>query len=153
MNIARRLTLIIILIAALAGIVVPTLAAEKTVTITETDINSTYRATNPIRRTVSNVYVDIQTDQVVITANFTARGKDPVAVSATMTASITNGRIYWSVTSATANGVSASGDVLTQINNSIASSWRTYIKTKADTGKVTSIAIGSDAISWTKVSP
>ncbi len=148
----RKLALISLMIIMIAAVAFPTLAAEKTVTVTltETDVNSAYRVSNPARRTITDVYVDLQPEQVVITATFTAPRTNPIPVSVTMTPSITNGRVYWTVNSATADGKAASGDLLTQINTSISSSWRNYMKGKTS-GKVTSITVTDDTLSWTKV--
>ncbi|MBL8116759.1 MAG: hypothetical protein J0L63_02855 [Anaerolineae bacterium] len=144
----RKLILSLILIGVLAAMAVPALAYERTVTLTltEEDINASFVVTNPPRRTVSDVIVDLQLDQVVISAIFTSRGKNPIPVSATLVPTITNGRLTWSVTAASANGQPASADLLSQINASIATAWRNYIKGKASTGKVTSVEISDDNI-------
>lgn len=136
----------------LALMTVPALAAEKTVTVvlSETDINSSYRVTNPVRRTLSEVYVDLQTGQVVITATYTAPNVSPIPVSVTLVPTLSNGRVTWAVSAATANGKPASADLLTQLNKSISSSWRSYWKSQ-NPGKVTAFSISADSLTWTKV--
>jgi hypothetical protein len=151
---ARKLGLIALLVVILGAMAFPTLAADKTktvtVTLTETDINNSYRVTNPARRSITNVHVDLQPGQVYITATFTAPKTSPIPVSATLVPSVSNGRVYWTVSAATANGKPAPADLLAQINASITSSWRNYWKNKYP-GYVTSLTITDDTISWTKV--
>ena len=151
---ARKLSLVALFVLILGAMAFPTLAADKTktvtVTLTEAQINSSYRVTNPARRSITNVNVDLQPGQVVITATFTAPKTDPIAVSVTLVPSVSNGRVYWTVLSATANGKTASADLLTQINASISTSWRNYWKGKHP-GYVTELTVSDDSITWTKV--
>lgn len=148
----RKLSLVALLVVVLSAMAFPTLAAERTVTVTltERDINSSYRVTNPRYRTISDVYVDLQPGQVYITATFTAPKTSPIPVSVTLVPSVSNGRVLWTVSAATANGKPASAELLAQINASISSSWRNYWKNK-NPGHVTSLTITDDTISWTKV--
>ena len=148
----RKLSLIALLVVILGAMAFPTLAAERTVTVTltERDINSSYRVTNPRHRTISDVYVDLQLGQVYITATFTAPKTARIPVSATLVPSVSNGRVFWTVSAATANGKPASADLLAQINASFSSSWRNYWKGK-NPDHVTSLTITDDTISWTKV--
>jgi hypothetical protein len=148
----RKFSLIALLVVVLGVMAFPTLAAEKvvTITLTESDINSSFRVTNPRLRTITNVNVDLQPGQVVITATFTAPKTSPIPVSATLVPSVSNGRVTWTVLSATANGKAASADLLTQINASISTAWRNYWKGKHP-GYVTSLTVSDDSITWTKV--
>lgn len=148
----RKLSLVALLVVVFAAMAFPTLAAEKTVTVTlsETDINSSYRVTNPARRSVSDVYVDLQTGQAVITATFDGPNISPIPVSVTLVPTVSNGRLTWTVSEATANGQPASADLLKQINTSISTSWRNYWKGQV-TGKVTAFTISEDSVTWTKV--
>ncbi len=151
---ARKFSLIALLVLILGAMAFPTLAADKTktvtVTLTETDINSSYRVTNPPRRSITNVNVDLQSGQVVISATFTAPRTSPIPVSVTLAPTVSNGRVTWTVLSATANGKAASADLLTQINASITTSWRNYWKGKHP-GHVTSLTVSDDSLTWTKV--
>jgi hypothetical protein len=151
---ARKLGLIALLVLILGAMAFPTLAADKTktvtVTLTETQINNSYRVTNPRARSITNVHVDLQPGQVVITATFTAPKTDPIPVSVTLVPSVSNGRVYWTVLSASANGKPASADLLSEINDHISASWRNYWKGKHP-GYVTSLTVSDDEITWTKV--
>ncbi len=130
---ARKISLIALLMVVLAAMAFPTLAAEKTVTVTlsESEINSSYRVTNPRNRTISAVNVDLQPGQVVITATYTTPKVNSIPVSVTLVPTLSSGRVTWTVSSATTNGKAASTDLLAQLNASISSSWRNYMKGKA----------------------
>ncbi len=148
----RKLSLISLLVVVFAAMAFPTLAAEKTVTVTlsEADINSSYRVTNPARRTISDVFVDLQAGQAVITASFTGVNTSPIAVNVTLVPTLSNGRLTWTVSEATANGQAASADLLKQINTSISTAWRNYWKGQVS-GKLTTFTLSDDSVTWTKV--
>ena len=154
MKISRKPLFVVLLIAIMAALAVPTFAQEttRTVTRTEAQINSSYRVTNPARRSITNMYVDLQPEQVVITATVTFRRGEPAQTETTLVPTITNGRVYWTVISATVNGQPASADLLAQINASITSSWRNYVRREAPTGRVSAIEITDDDITVTLTS-
>lgn len=138
----RKIAVLLSLIAVFALAVVPAFAQEtRTVTVTEEQANEAYWVTNPPRRSVSNIDVDYQPDQVVVTADVTLRRQPTVAVVATLTPSISNGRVYWTVSAVDANGSPVSDTLLAQINAVITSSWRNYIRENAKTGHVTAVEI------------
>jgi len=151
---ARKFSLIALLVLIVGAMAFPTLAADKTKTVTvslsESDINSSFRVTNPRLRTITDVKVDLQPGQVVISATYTIPKTSPIPVSVTLAPTVSNGRVTWTVLSATANGKAASAELLTQINASISSSWRNYWKGKHP-GFVTSLTVSDDSITWTKV--
>jgi predicted PurR-regulated permease PerM len=138
----RSLSMSFILIAVLVLAAVPAFAQEsKTMTITEDRINESYRVTNPIRRSLSDVSIDLQPGQIVQTATYTRRGQNTAQVVSTFVPSVSNGRIYWSVSSVTTDGEAISESLLDQINTSIESSWRRYFKEQRAPGRVTSVEI------------
>lgn len=146
---ARKLFLLFALVAALALAAVPALAAETRVkTLTEDDINSSYRVTNPARRSISDVSVDLQPGQVVIDSTHTYPRGRVYHMTTTLTASVSNGRIFWDVTSVSRDGQAISQDLLNQINAWMAASWRGYYKSK-NPGRVVSVEITEDAINIT----
>lgn len=140
----RKLVTLLLLLVVLAAAAVPTLAADKTIIITEQEINDSYRVTNNPRRSVTDLAVDLQPGQAVVSMTVTYRGRDPLAVTGTVVPSISNGRVFWSVTSASVDGAAISADLLTQINSAISSSWRAYIRGKLPAGRITAVTI-SDA--------
>jgi hypothetical protein len=149
MNAIRKIVLVSTLIALLALTALPAFAQgtrTTTLTINEEDINSVYRVTNNPRRSVSDIYVDLQPDQVIITTTITLRGHDPVDVMVTLTPSLSSGRIFWTATAATIDGEAVSDELLTQINASITYAWRNYIRQQAPAGRVTDIDITDDTI-------
>jgi hypothetical protein len=151
MNATRKFITVLSLLAVLMLAVVPTFAQSNTlsVTLTEDDINQSYRVTNPVRRSVGDVSVDLQPGQVVVNATVTLRGKSPVETVTTLTPSISNRRIFWTVEAVTKDGKTVSQDVLRQINASITSSWRNYIKENGRTGHVVALEITEDDLTIT----
>ncbi|MFN8375532.1 MAG: hypothetical protein U0694_21985 [Anaerolineae bacterium] len=150
MNITRKLLLLVSLVAVFAVFALPAFAQNRTVTVTEDQINSSYRVTNSARRSVSNLHVDLQSGQAVITATVTVRGGNSWNTVTTLTPSVSSsGRVTWTVASVTVDGQAASQDVVNQINNSIASSWRSFIRNQYGTGRVASVSISDSAITFT----
>ncbi len=136
---------IVIAIAALLMLALPLAAVgaqpvTSSITVTEDDINSAYRVTNPWRRSVSDLSVDLQPGQVVISATLTHR-RTAYEMTAVYVPEIRGGRIYWTLASATANGQPASQDLVNQINAAMSSAWRSYIRQQAGPGRVQSIEI------------
>jgi len=76
MKIIIRKSLVILCVVGLLGVLaIPALAATITTkTVTEDQINNSYCATNPWRRSVTNVSVDLQPGQAVIYSTHTYRG-------------------------------------------------------------------------------
>lgn len=153
MNVFRRILTVMIVVVALAALAIPALAQgttpTRTITITEAQINASYWVTNPIRRSVSNVHVDLQAGQAVVSATFTYRRIEPFEGEAVLVPNIRNGRVYWSAVSATKDGEPVSDALLNQINASIASSWRNYWRGQAPAGRVTAVDISEDSITFT----
>lgn len=150
MKLTRKMMIALVVLSVMAVMAFPAFAQSRTrtKTITEETINASYRVSNPYRSRVSNLSVDLQAGQVVIssTHNFRNASYDTVT---TITPTVSNGRVTWSVLSATTNGEPVSADLLAQINASIASSWRNFIKNQAGTGRVTSVVITDTDITYT----
>lgn len=129
----------------------PAYAASTTRVITEEQINASYRVTNPARRGVSNLKVDLQPGKAVISGTWQPRKKDKTAVAfeASFTPSIENGRVVWTLVSVTSNGEPISSDLQAQLNNRISSSWARYAKAKGAKGKVTEVTISDSEITYT----
>lgn len=135
----------------LAALLASPAAAQETFsrTLTEAEINDAYRVANPRRAALSNVNVDLQPGQVVITADHATRNRGTVTTITTMQPSVDSGRVYWNVVSiVTADGQQASEDLIAQVNAAIATSWRNYFLGKVD-GVVDSIAITDTEITLT----
>jgi hypothetical protein len=120
--------------------------ASRTFTITEEQINRSFHVTNPARRGVTDVRVDLQPDQVSMSYTLTRRAPrgaqtTSYGVNTVFVPNIQDGWLYWTITSVTVNGQAASDDLIRQINASIESSWRNYIRRQLGTGQVTSITI------------
>lgn len=143
----RTLAFVIVLLALLIPAALPAFAA-RTITITEDQINNSFRVNNPVGRRISNVHVDLQPNQAVITASWTNRNTT-YAIAATYVPRVSSGRVYWTVTSMTANGQPASADLITQVNNSISASWYNFVRQQAGAGRFTAITISDTAITLT----
>ena len=153
MNTIRKTFIVVGLLALFALMAVPTLAAvTKIVTPTETQINDTYWVTNPSWRAVTNRAVDLQAGQVVVSETVTPPNGNPISVSATYTAEVSNGRIIWTATARTSNGDPVSDELLAQINANMSSSWARFVKETKQVGRVTDIDISEDAITVTLTS-
>ncbi len=140
MNTLRKFALILTLIAVVG--VVPALAQEsRTTTISEDQINESYRVTNPYRRSVSDLSVDLQPEQAVVSATITLRRQNPLDVVVTYTPYIENSRLFWTVEAVTSDGEAVSEQLLSQINAAISSSWRNYFRSTGKPGHVSAIEI------------
>ncbi len=121
-------------------------AVPNPIIITEDDINNSFRVTNPPNRRVTDLSIDLQPGVAVHSYTYTIRAPrggatTSFAIVATLTPSVTNGRIYWTLTGATVDGQPASQDMINQINAVLTSSWRNFIRTNARPGRVTSVTI------------
>lgn len=143
---------VLLLITAFAAIALPAAAQSdggKSKTITEETINDSYKVSNPWRRSVTDLSVDLQPDQIVVSATITFRRGATYDTATTLIPTVTNGRVTWSVEEALIDGEPASDDLLTQINDSIASSWANYVKTNGPSGRITAVDITDDALTIT----
>lgn len=137
------LSLLVLTVAAMSVVVAAPVNAQtaRAMTITEQQINSSFRVTNPYRWTVTSIVVDLRPGQAIVTYNFRYRNGQTATTETIIVPSVTDGRIYWNVTSRSRNGQPVSADVLAQINASINSSWRVWFRGKLPTGKVTGVII------------
>jgi hypothetical protein len=120
----KSLALTTTAVALLAAIAVPGYSASaapeptiwqkttKTITITQDQINSSYRVTNPLDRAISNVSVTVQQGQISIAATFTKRGQPPINTVSIWQPVIRYGLLDWKFVSATGNGQPITPDLL-----------------------------------------
>ncbi len=143
-------------VVALFAVLVPMAvvgAQGSSFTMTEAEVNQTYRVTNPARRSVSDVYVDLQDGQVSISATITTRarrgaGTTSYSAVGVYSAEVRDGRIYWTLDSATVDGQPASQELINQINAALGSSWRNFVRSQHP-GRVASLIITEDDITVT----
>lgn len=125
-------------------------AEEQTKVITEAEVNESFRATNPIRRGVTNTSVDIQEGQAVISYTLTRRAGS-ADVTATYTATAVDGDIVWTLIDLDINGAGANESAVERINQSLAAAlWRT-VKAQYQFFTVTDVTLGGDAITITYI--
>jgi hypothetical protein len=145
----KRLTLACLVLAAMLALPAQTFAAGTTRSISEAQINASYWVANPPARGVTNRSVDLQPGKVVVSETWTRRADTPKQVVAVLTPRVENGRVFWSVASATIDGGAASDELLAQINSRINSSWRNYARKQSGPGRVTAVEISDDTITYT----
>ena len=139
-----------IVVLALPFATVSAQTATRSHTWTEDQINNSYRVTNPWRRSVTDVSVDLQPGQAVISSTQVYR-RATYQVEAVYEPRVSNGRVYWTLTSASANGEPASQDLINQINASLSSSWRNYVRQQAGVGRVQTITITDTDLTVTSI--
>jgi hypothetical protein len=111
-------------IVALLGAALPAVQAQaatvvpdrwqkttQTFTVTQDQINSSYRVTNPRDRQITDVSVTVEAGQVSVAATITKPGKDPIATVSIWQPVIRVGLVDWKFVSATANGQPVTPDV------------------------------------------
>jgi hypothetical protein len=147
------LLLVILLAVPLMVSAAPVDQRSVTITLTEADVNSAYRVTQPLRRSVSNVVIDLQTNAVQISYTYTPRprrGTQPAPINfvALYTPAIVDFRLTWTLTSATANGAPATESQIGTIN-SVVGNWRTFVNSYLPnpTGRVQNVTITDTQIS------
>jgi len=114
--------------------------------VTEAEINDAWRVTSPANRRVADVVVDLQPVQSVISSVITLRaprGTSTTVLNATAvyTPSVENGRLYWTLESATVNGAAATSQQITIINTAIGSSYRNFVRANIRAGQLTDVVI------------
>ena len=65
-----------------------------------------------------------------------------------MTPTVSNGRVEWSVVSATANNQSVSAAVVDQVNAALNASWWRWIAGQAPAGRLSSVTISDSDITY-----
>ena len=154
---AKFLSLTLAAVLILIAVAPAAAATQQTLTFTEAEANKAYRVTNPPRRTISNIYVDIQEGVVAISAKITfpKAAYDTVSVFEPV---IRRGTLTWTLKSATVNGQPVPSDVLAVINASIFPAWRNYVQAViarriAGPFKVDSITLSGDVATVTVTKP
>ncbi|MBL8133124.1 MAG: hypothetical protein JNL42_14785 [Anaerolineae bacterium] len=127
---------------------------SRSLSFTEAQVNATFWVTNPRNRHISNVYVNLQPNQVTITATYTQRisrtgATEQHQLSVTMVPALVNGRVQWNVAAASADGQPASAELLAQINAHLAASWRRWVSSTRPAGRLTGVAITEETITFT----
>lgn len=148
-----RTLALVFAVALVAGLFALPASAQETTTytITEQQINDSFRVNNPRRWRVSSMSVDLKPDTAMITAIYETRGGS-VTTSTTLVPSVEDGHVYWSVTDVTANGSDISDDLLQQINDSLEASWVRYAKGQIN-GYITDVTITETEIIYTQSQP
>lgn len=139
-HLMHKTALALLLVLMLAAVALPVLAASQTTTITESQINSNWRMTNPWGQRVTSKSADLQPGQLVITVASTDRRGEARSTVSTLVPSISNGRLNWTVSSLTVNGEEVAASTRDAINNAIVNSLGRYFKGQTP-GRVTAVEI------------
>ena len=152
---------LLVAVVALLVVALPMVSAQEatpeataTLTFTEGEINNAFWITNPVNRNLTNVNVDLQSDnggQVTLSATYTWRTRSGVKSSDVVTViapRLSNDRLFWDVISITANGKPASQDIINQVNYHIMAAWRNWAKEHAPAGRLTGVTITDDDITF-----
>lgn len=151
----KRLSFTLVVIAVLAAIVMPfaSVSAQeetRTVEITEDQVNSSFRVTNPWRRSLSNISVDLQDGQAAVSGTYTRRAGS-VNFVATYVPSVENGDIFWTLVDLQVDGAAVPQSTLDALNNSLARELRRTVKEYYEFVTVTDIQIGGDVATITYI--
>lgn len=145
MKTVRIAMLSAIVIAILAVFAVPAFAQQATtnttVIITEDEINSSFRVTNNRNRNVTDINIDLQPSQAVVSFNVTYRGGSPIPVNVTLTPNVLNSRMNWTASAAAVNGSSLTTEQINSLNQAISASWRSLLREYGQPGRVTSVGV------------
>jgi hypothetical protein len=128
-------------------------ATTATVSFTEAELNAAYRVVNPRRQKISNVFVDIQEGQVVVTSTVTPEtgNRSPVRLAVTYVPKLVQTslrtRLEWDVTQVTVDGTPTSGSTYASIRNAYSTALRNALDSKFGRSfSVTSFTVGGDVI-------
>ena len=119
------------------------------ITVTEAQINAAYGAVLIPRPYYEDAFVDVQESQATIYLTLLTLRKDAsYHVTLVVAPAIQDGAVLWNVLSITTDNTALPADTLAQINETIATSWRQYMRVVSDRYLVTGVAVGGDAITF-----
>lgn len=150
MRINRMLSLFA-LVALFVAAVPATFAQDvQTGTLTEEEINASYRVTNPARDQLNDIYVNLQPGQAVVTGTYTvfATGES-FAFSVTYVPSVFNGDIQWTITQALVNGQLATQEQLDLLNAAISDSWLVWWRGRTDRLNLQTVSVSEGEVTYT----
>lgn len=121
-----------------------------TVTLTEEQINETYRIQRNRRIDVADVFVDLQADQVVISATWTLPNVEPFTTQAIYTAALADGDVTWTLVDLTFSSAdTVQRGVESRVSSAIDTSWVGFWRRLLQRGDVTSLVITETEIVYT----
>lgn len=118
----RRMLTIGALLGLASLIVAPSLAQRSTITVTEAEINASYRINNPARLSVTSKSVDLQPGQVYLTTSWQTRQGGRYTSYVTLVPVIEAGNLNWRATSARVEGLTGRGQQV--LIDAVTSGWQ-----------------------------
>lgn len=134
---------------ALLSLLVPTVAAQESYTVTEAQINENFRVSNPRIAAISAASVDLQPGQVVIRGTVAPVTGGTYDVVATYSPSVVEGDVFWTLVSASVNGSSATADQLDTINATLSAGWQSWWRGATAGLNIIAITVSDTAITYT----
>lgn len=118
----RFLTICTLLLGLLGVMAAPSLAQSSTITISEAEINASYRISNPARLSVTSKSVDLQPGQAYITTSWQTRQGGRYTSYVTLVPVIEAGNLNWQATSARVEGLTGRGQQV--LIDAVTSGWQ-----------------------------
>lgn len=115
-------------------------------TISEADINAALTAFTS--EELSNIFIDMQTDKLIVSASGVGEDGTPFAVSITLVPTFANGDVTWRATSLTFNGVTIDNPSL-DTNEAVIDSLTRELRNNRNNGTVTAFNMTDTEISFT----
>ncbi len=110
--------------------------------VTEEYINNAYQVTHPGGYRISDVVVDLQPGQVVITANLNLNDGRVLVEQATFVPSVQNGVIVWTITQVTLDGEALDAETIARFNEEAAAGWLSVLVwEQVSTNRITNVIV------------
>ncbi len=97
--------------------------ATTSLIVTEEAINNSFRVQNPVDYSISSVVVDLQPDQVLLTANLNLPSGKVLVEQVTFEPLLKNGFIFWEVTAASLDGTPLDPAIIDRFNEGVINWW------------------------------
>lgn len=131
---------------ATSGTLNPTIVVGSggtSISLSEADINNTLRI-----RGISNLTLDCQSNQVVITGNYSYRGTT-YSIQAIFVPALAEGKVTWTLTSLTSNGGAVPAEISARVQTAITNAYQAFWNSRVGRVSVTAISVSEEAVLWT----
>lgn len=150
-----RLMIAFVVIAAIVVAAVPTFAQdEQTFTISEADIAGSdlfggrFAEQRGAQRFLSDLAIDLQPGQVVLSGTLDTIFTGETAVSLTIVPVLEDQRLYWDVVAGTSDGEAIAEEDLAQLNERMDNSRITQFRRELGTGHILDVIITDEDITF-----
>lgn len=144
-----RLLSLVMVCGVLVATHIPVAAqGDSTITLTEAELNAAFTLVGSRRLEIVDEAIDLQPDQVVISATLRPRVGSDLALAVTLIPTLSSGGFLWTIVDATLDGESVPAAQLELINDVVLSSWIGYFRTEGE-ALIASVSITEDSITYT----